>query len=1536
MKLFEAKASFCMASRCCIKEVTLHRVNVSDPKKKRKKCCATGIEWSGYFCAHRNFGIICVHSQEKGIISHFLFEQVKRHKMNIDDLAYGVGNEGLMYHVQGPHESRATGISTVSVVIEDVSGVVDGRPPLQRIWGSAEQMTRDEREELSDTLFALRDLVDQALVNVRNVLVRTQTDEFAVRVEAETITGDVRNFYVNFVPYASMTGDMILNAIEKALNSSEAIEIPFTIWITRRSRVVLDLFQVNGRRKWNPELLEYVKKKRGIVSIEDGNDCFAQFVALGIAHMIQLGKLNPLPELDLIHPDQDYKRMVNNICFRRRVGEKIVQRINGIQEPDWDIAVKVRELFGVQVVLYSFNERNTRVYPDSSEIPRRQANHPVICGLLSRQSNETVFTHVDYVAKPTSVVDEVSESPRFCQFCYEVYKRKRVCNNAECGENKSSRCHKCHTCAGLCDACKTPDCGRMSFSSQRDVCFTHAEEPFSRRTACTACSTVLFSPLCQERHVDICSIMKSRKCPECNSAFHGGRACDEERCIMCKAKIKVSDAEDHVCFMKRMVMKNDTKSHYWVYDFETLVDHDKTTDRSVLKLYLATVWPIEPNEAAYRLGKMDRYNANSFIFPDYGERQPVFVFWGLGNEEKVEEGVYDFFHFVSEKMLDGAQFFAHNAGRFDAIFVERYLAKMGRLSNTIRRGQKIIQLHYADNNVSFKDSINFIPSSLRSMSSAFGIDELRKGFFPHRLMTKEYFLSAKAQGYKVPKPPREVFRHDFRNNADGKAEQKELSTFLEEFYADPEELWDIRKDAIDYCISDTVLLGKVLEQFRSSTQALSDPIPRPPDVEFVSFDPLQFMTLPGGVMRFYMSQFLPENTGYVLDGFKWKTRIEQQLATLYTAHCSKIPYEIKDDPVQRAGEQFYSGRAEVDGKVHFFVFQDCYLTGCDTCHAGYGLNLRTGRLFYNSIMKTEERLNQLRLQHLGADIYVLTSHDWMKIKSTEAFQKWMEENELWIQSQLGCDPRDAYKGGVSECYKLFVDLPHRMQVSDFVSQYPMVLIGESYHPLTGAKRKWDMPIGQPRILYRPQDYQFNPEILGIIKCRVLAPQNMYAPFLSFKVPSAISPGDSKETLYGVCRECMRTRNWESCEHNDQDRSFIGTWTLGEIYFARDHGYQILDVIEVWEYPGRTNTLFRDFIIPFMIAKTCCKKGGLVENDTFTARGVEVCEYIREVTGRVLSPHDFRDAPAQRTVAKLIQNVLYGKLAQRSLWPETQLFRDEDDKSTRDCLRLFYDTNIDVKYAEVVDDFTSVEGPKLIIVVEYEKKSPSSRGDAGKNDIWAAHVTAGGRQALFEGIWSLTSTDPNFPSPNYMIYCDTDSLDHVIPPQLPYKTGFRIGDLEPEVTDAYYFVGGGRKQYMYKLPDGKVVCKQKGVDIRMSMATQFTPENLLSLIRNTKRKWDEYQQEQEEENAEESHHDQLVKRMRVDAGTQQSFPQILVDETRLVTVPENRVVRNKEERVIPKKTMFHLWALKRVVRWDGEQRSGILDTLPFGYKANHST
>ena len=60
----------------------------------------------------------------------------------------------------------------------------------------------------------------------------------------------------------------------------------------------------------------------------------------------------------------------------------------------------------------------------------------------------------------------------------------------------------------------------------------------------------------------------------------------------------------------------------------------------------------------------------------------------------------------------------------------------------------------------------------------------------------------------------------------------------------------------------------------------------------------------------------------------------------------------------------------------------------------------------------------------------------------------------------------------------------------------------------------------------------------------------------------------------MCKACAEKTNQNKCEHTDDERSFIGTWTTDEVNKALEKGYKVLRTYEVWHFDKSTDDLFK--------------------------------------------------------------------------------------------------------------------------------------------------------------------------------------------------------------------------------------------------------------------------------------------------------------------------------------------------------------------------
>lgn len=80
------------------------------------------------------------------------------------------------------------------------------------------------------------------------------------------------------------------------------------------------------------------------------------------------------------------------------------------------------------------------------------------------------------------------------------------------------------------------------------------------------------------------------------------------------------------------------------------------------------------------------------------------------------------------------------------------------------------------------------------------------------------------------------------------------------------------------------------------------------------------------------------------------------------------------------------------------------------------------------------------------------------------------------------------------------------------------------------------PLGHPAIITENFDPAENYD--GLMKCKILAPRDLYIPVLSCKI--------SRKLMFGLCRTCTEENCVDLCNHDEEERAFIGTWVTDEI------------------------------------------------------------------------------------------------------------------------------------------------------------------------------------------------------------------------------------------------------------------------------------------------------------------------------------------------------------------------------------------------------
>lgn len=1228
-------------------------------------------------------------------------------------------------------------------------------------------------------------------------------DRVAIVISSRDQHGQPVYIRIPFTRFSQVSAIDILDRVVHALNSYQELGTDIEV------RVVvlptLNLTNVAGgiSDMSRGDMGVLIRNKRGIVEINPPLDlineqkhCFEQWLVIGLAQLVSRRLLSAITMGAFKISGTTYNSFVKSrhkFVNRKRAVEQLRQVLQ-LDEISEQLLRTVERTFGVHLVLFSIYHEAQIQFPPHHCLPYLDAR-PVIVGLL-RGRHIQKWEHVDFVSNPKILVTKDGHrSIRFCQLCFSLYERKQGCARMECKDDREVFCGFCHICKNTCQGCHSLTCGYVT-SLEDSV----DEKKYEQTTRCVECRTVLYSKRCAYLHLFICHEMYASRCELCGFKEHRGLKCGEIRCYVCSDIMRYSDMQEHVCYLKAESLKSPS-TRIAVYDFECALNEEQ-----IHIPYLCTLW--FPYGTPH--GLAEKYCTR--LLAEH-EVNPVFIFWGMGNPE-LRTGVYEFFKCILERELTDYVLFAHNARAYDAILVKHFMTKyQHEFSQDIQRGQKLLSMKYVNLKLEFRDSLCFIPTALRSMAGDFGIEELKKGFFPHRLITTQFMEEACASDFIVLRPGKEWFDMDHRAGTAGVKEAQELEQFFDQFYGSTsDELWNMKEDSICYCISDTVLLGKTLVQFREKLMEMTETMERPFYLQKQPFDPLSYVTLPSAMMGLFMSQFIPLRKIAVIDRgevFRFRRAEAYLLWIEFSIHgqLKRINRCVGVDEYLQ----------------HMYIYRDCFMDGCLHCYGEHQRNERSNTTFGQCRFLADARI-QILTEGMSK-VIIVWDHDFQRLKETEPFELWYHDQD--IEDRLPLDPRDSYKGGKVEAYKL--SCPGSVQMCDFVSDYPGFCLGETYDPFDlehdNAVLEWHMPTGQPKQLYRPPQDEIQDALhrdrRGIIKCKVLAPRGLYVPFLGFRIPSKTGV-EMYELLYGLCRECMRHRLFP-CDHMDVQRAFVGTWTLSEIHYALDLGYKLVDVIDLWVYPSSDNKLFRSFIAPFVVEKIKSKRDGLInDTGTFTPKGLDICAYVKELTGETLQTTDFVNSPAKRFTAKIAMNSVTGKFGQMEEQISSRTFTSDEYEESR---KLLTDPSKDILFAEILDEAGD------IVIIEYRNKRWTMRGARRKNDIIVAHITAYGRMILHALEDRLGDA---------LLYVDTDSAFHRTLEQPVYKHGFRIGDLELELANGSDFVCCGRKWYSYFKGSGNAVCKLKGFTLKQSTEGLFHPRQLFKHLLECKQASDENQ------------------------------------------------------------------------------------------------
>ena len=924
------------------------------------------------------------------------------------------------------------------------------------------------------------------------------------------------------------------------------------------------------------------------------------------------------------------------------------------------------------------------------------------------------------------------------------------CLKCEKGFNTDDLAH--HRCPGVkCWACHQADCQDFKLFSK--------DGPAS--IECHECNRSFFGVSCQMNHlvrtssgqpsnVDDCVCKTHRKCAVCNITYNLQKVkehrCGENACPCCR---QVCNLKQHQCYIQPIKQSDDGDDDVLFVYFN--IEARQDTGNHVANLLCAET--------------------------DRSDQQHTF--WGETCCTDFLQWCYLLSHEVN---VDQLVVVAHNFKGYDGYMIMEALYREHVTDlHHIVNGAKILTLSIP--RIKFIDSLNFLPMVLAEFPKTFSLVELQKGFFPH------FFNKREHQTYVGPLPD----KHYYDPQGMSPARQKEF----DRWYADQVRQgtpFDFRQEILKYCQSDVRLLKQGCLEFQRHFQ------------EITGFNPMKgCMTIAQACSVAYRRNWMPQQTIAVrpLHGWRptfnqsrlakewlyWQEELLRRRPSTSTAVAPRIAhagnrgeYLLDHGPLRRFRVDGYDAMNNT-----IYEFHGCFYHGC-LVHFPNRLQkhpYHEGKTMGQVREATATKIQQLR--DLGYTVKEIWECEWQIRKKVDPeIQTFVEQ--LVLDEPL--NPRDGFFGGRTNATTLhFKAEPHQqIRYVDVTSLYPWV------------NKTCVYPVGHPTIIDQPGHTDIS-QYFGFVKCQVLPPYDLYHGVLPHR--------QGNKLTFPLCKTCVETeqvkplhqRSWY-CPHSQEERALTGTWCTPELEQALEKGYRILYIFEVWNFPDKSDQLFKEYINTFLKVKqeTSDWPPGC---QTEEARQTYLNEYERH-EGIRLEADRIEDNPGLRKVAKLKLNNFWGKFGQGENFTQVTTCTKPSE-----FFELLQNDATVIHRVEIVNED--------MIHVYHSYDDPCIPIQTNTNIFVASFTTCYARLKLYQTLDRLQQQ---------VLYFDTDSVVYWWEPGLPeVPLGPYLGqftnEIKPVEIDGIVhqdyiteFVSAGPKNYAYVTKHGKTECKVRGFTLNV--------------------------------------------------------------------------------------------------------------------------
>ena len=904
--------------------------------------------------------------------------------------------------------------------------------------------------------------------------------------------------------------------------------------------------------------------------------------------------------------------------------------------------------------------------------------------------------------------------------------------------NRSYYCHECdrafntddpanHSCQGrICKACGGNPCPDRY--KERDV-------------PCEDCHGLFYGSVCLQHHRTNGTCEKYNTCTTCFAEYCVDKehVCGHGKCHSCGSE---EDLAEHRCYIQPHEEEElEGKPPLFVYaDIEAMIMPDRT---------------FQPNLLCYQTSEEGTIHSlwGEDVCGDFIRKLDKLAWVPVGKKKMQERPVIVLFH---------------NLKGFDGMFIMNALYKDGRkVENQFIMGAKV--LSFKSGPLTFKDSLCFLSFPLSAFPATFGLQELKRGYFPHGFNTPEH------QNYRGAIPHQKYY------DPDGMKQKNEF----ERWYSEQHGVYDFAKELEGYCKSDVALLKAGCEAFVEQFKQEAD------------FNPFEKCSTIASACNTYWRRSIEEDSPASkiavrpLRGWHGAQMNQSIQALQWLAYReSLLPKQgAAADRIRHAhngGEKklwVENGPVYVDGWDALtntaYEFHGCLWHACPKCYPNKRdlkraiMPDRTPNEAYRATCEKTRRLREA-----GHTVVELWECEWTAMvredPSVKAFVDQLERVDP-------LEPRDAFFGGRTGAVSLYAKAEGEEQIHymDVTSLYPWVNKNMVY------------PLDHPKIKTRPTLEEF-PQYFGLAKVDILPPPELFHPVLPMRSGGKLT--------FPLCAACVQEQQQEPmlerspiCYHSPAERQLRGTWCTPEINKAIEKGYELIKVHEVWHFEERESGLFAEYVNTWLKIKT--EASGWPKSCTTVEEKKDYIKRFKKKEGIRLEFAKIEKNPGFKATAKLMLNSFWGKFGQRENLPQVQ-----QCTSPNELYNLMEDDTLQVSNIGICTD----EVLEVVYTNTEETVFPSNK----TNVFIAAFTTCWARLKLYSYLERLGEQ---------VLYYDTDSVIYKWRDgQTRIETGDYLGDMKDELDGDHIveFVSGGAKNYGYRTSEGKVECKVRGFTLNV--------------------------------------------------------------------------------------------------------------------------